>query len=140
MQRLDVIQLTCAAFISLGLLPLSLLVLASRDCAPSPNLKSVLLASFGILATIEFLALEVTAYFKHESKAAIFSQKDEQLFIQHKGRVFPFYKRTTTIMASRLLDRIEKLSAPRESPEPIALIHFFITCCRSCGRPPTSSR
>jgi hypothetical protein len=115
MQRLDVIHLTCAAFISLGLLPLSLLVLASRDCAASPNLKSVLLASFGILATIEFLAPELTVYFKHEFKAAIFSQKDEQLFVQHKGRVFPFYKRATTIMASRLLDRIEKLSAPGES-------------------------
>jgi hypothetical protein len=75
----------------------------------------VLLASFGILATIEFLAPELTAYFKHEFKAAIFSQKDEQLFVQHKGRVFPFYKRTTTIMASRLLDRIEELSAPGES-------------------------
>jgi hypothetical protein len=114
-QRLDVMHLTCAAFISLGLLPLSLLVLASRDCAASPNLKSVLLASFGILATIEFLAPELTAYFKHEFKAAIFSQKDEQLFVQHKGRVFPFYKRKTTIMAGRLLDRIEKLSAPGES-------------------------
>lgn len=115
MQRLDVIHLTSAAFISLGLLPLSLLVLASRDCAASPNLKRVLFASFGILATIEFLAPELTAYFKHEFKGAIFSEKDEQLFVQHKGRVFPFYKRTTTIMASRLLDRIEKLSAPGES-------------------------
>ncbi len=115
MQRLDVMHLTCAAFISLGMLPLSLLVLASRDCAASPNLKSVLLASFGILATIEFLAPELTAYFKHEFKAAIFSQKDEQLFVQHKGRVFPFYKRTTTVNAGRLLDRIEKLSASGES-------------------------
>jgi hypothetical protein len=115
MQRLDVIHLTSAAFISLGLLPLSLLVLASRDCAASPNLKRVLFASFGILATIEFLAPELTAYFKHEFKGAIFSEKDEQLFVQHNGRVFPFYKRTTTIMASRLLDRIEKLSVPGES-------------------------
>jgi hypothetical protein len=75
----------------------------------------VLLASFGILATIEFLAPEPSVYFKREFKATIFSQKTEQFFIQHKGRVFPFYNRTTTIMAGRLLDRIEKLSAPGES-------------------------
>jgi len=115
MQRLDVIHLTCAAFISLGLLPLSLLVLASRDCAASANLKSVLLTSFGILATIEFLSPELTAYTRHEFQAAIFSEKEEQFFVQHKGRVFPFYKKATTIMAGRLLDRIEKLSAPGES-------------------------
>jgi hypothetical protein len=115
MQRLDVIHLTCAAFISLGMLPLSLLVLASRDCAASSNLKSVLLASFGILATIEFLAPELTAYTKHEFRAAIFSQKDEQLFVQHNGRVFPCYKREIAIMTGRLLDRIEKLSASGES-------------------------
>ena len=115
MQRLDVIHLTCAAFISLGQLPLSLLVLASRDCAASANLKNVLLASFGILATIEFLSPELTAYTRHEFQAAIFSEKEEQFFVQNKDRVFPYYKRTTTIMADRLLERIEKLSAPGES-------------------------
>jgi hypothetical protein len=115
MQRLDVIHLTCAAFISLGLLPLSLLVLASRDCAASANLKNVLLASFSILATIEFLSPELTAYTRHELQAAIFSEKEEQFFVQNKDRVFPYYKRTTTIMADRLLERIEKLSAPGES-------------------------
>ena len=116
MQRLDVIHLTCAAFISLGMLPLSLLVLASRDCAASSNLKSVLLASFGILATIEFLAPELTAYTKHEFRSAIFSQKDEQLFVQHNGRVFPCYKREIAIMTGRLLDRIGKLSASWREP------------------------
>jgi hypothetical protein len=115
MQRLDVIHLTSAAFISLGTLPLSLLALTSRNCAASPKLTSVLLASFGILATIEFLAPELTAYAKHEFKAAIFSHKDEQLFVQHNDGVFPCYKPATAIMAGRLLDRIEKLSASGQS-------------------------
>src|SRR5678816_3429359 len=94
------------------MLPLSLLVLGSRDCAASPNFKSVLLATFGILATIEFLAPELTAYIKHEFQAAIFSHKDEQLFVQHNGRTFRCYTRTIALMTGRLLDRIEKLSAP----------------------------
>ena len=92
MQRLDVPHLTSVAFsfhsdcyrcrCSFLRRPLSRL----RCIA---NLKRVLFASFGILATIEFHSFSGTNCLLSTNSKPPFFMKDEQLFVQHKGRVFP---------------------------------------------------
>src|SRR5207253_5736585 len=102
----------------------------------------------GILATIEFLAPELTAYNKHEFQAAIFSHKEDQFFVQHNGRVFPCYTRTIAITSGRLLDGLrscpplERVSSSDRliCAEPVVMLHFSIPCCRSCCRSTTPSR
>jgi hypothetical protein len=111
-QRLDLGHLTCAAFLSLGILPLSLLILVARGREWQPRLASILLATIAVLAVLEGVAPEMAAFVKQESQRALFPSEDSGHFVQHAGRSFPCSSRQEAFTVARMLDRLEKESVP----------------------------
>jgi hypothetical protein len=87
-QRLDLMHLTCAAFLSVGTLPLSLLILIARGREWQPKLAPILLVPIAVLAALEAVVPEMAAFVKQESQRALIPSEDDGRFVYHAGR-FP---------------------------------------------------
>jgi hypothetical protein len=111
-QRLDLFHLTCAAFLTIGILPLSLLVLANRRVEWRPTLASIGLAIVVVFAAVETVAPELIAFVKAECGAALVAGDDDRHFAEHAGRSFPTPSREEAVGLTRMLDWLEKKSAP----------------------------
>jgi hypothetical protein len=109
-QRLDLMHLTCAAFLSVGTLPLSLLILIARGREWQPKLAPILLVPIAVLAALEAVAPEMAAFVKQESQRALIPSEDDGRFVQHAGRSFPCASRENAIIVARMLDRLERES------------------------------
>jgi hypothetical protein len=110
-QRLDLFHLTCAAFLAIGILPLSLLALANCGGEWRLPLAHVWLATIIVCASVEAVAPEVAGLVKEESLAAVIPSEDDVHFVQHAGRSFPCPTRREAVVVTRMLDWLEQESA-----------------------------
>ena len=113
-QRLDLFHLSCAAFLTIGILPLSLLVLVTGRGHWRPTCAQIWLAIIAVLASIETVAPELSAFAKREWAASIMPREDDGHFARHAGRAFPRASKEEAIDLTRMLDWLEKASAPDE--------------------------
>ena len=113
-QRLDVFHLVCAAFLTIGILPLSLLTLGNRVGKWRPTFASVGLAIIVVFAAVETVAPNLTILVKGKCLAALTAYEDDEYFAKHVGRSFPRSSREEAVGLSRMLDWLEKESAPGE--------------------------
>ncbi len=113
-QRLDLMHLTCAAFLSVGTLPLSLLILIARGREWQPKLAPILLVPIAVLAALEAIVPEMAAFVKQESQRALIPSEDDGRFVYHAGRSFPCASRESAVIVARMLDRLERESTPGE--------------------------
>jgi len=113
-QRLDLFHLTCAAFLTIGILPLSLLTLANRAGEWRPTFGSVGLAIIVVFAAVETAAPNLTIVVKGKCLAALTAHEDDGHFAKHADRSFPRLSRTEAVGLTRMLDWLEKESAPGE--------------------------
>ena len=103
-QRLDLFHFTCAAFLTIGMLPLSVLVLASGGRERRLTLAQVCLASLIVFVAIETVAPEL------EPQAAVLPELKEGHFVQHAGRSFPHPSPEEARDLASMLDWLEKES------------------------------
>jgi hypothetical protein len=111
-QRLDPIHVLSAAFLTLGTLPLSLLVISSRARAtigrPVKALCSVTAVAVvaGALAPLP----QLVGSFVTE---AVQTESGGVTFLEQNGRSFPFESQVVRAIG-RMLDKLDKLSTPGE--------------------------
>jgi hypothetical protein len=112
-QRIDLVHVTFAAFISLGMLPLSLVVvLRSSFRNALPTRSEALLAIATVLVLVEAIVPELVGYLRQEIFAASASRPEGGVFLEQHDRSFPFLSREQARNIGRLFSQIEKLATP----------------------------
>ena len=112
-QRLDFVHLIFASFISLGILPLSLVVIVSRLRNAAPKTSEMVLAFVAVVAVFQAIAPELLGVVR-KAFAAGFHSTAAATFVEHKGRSFPFRSPRQAQDVGMLLDRLDRLSASGE--------------------------
>ena len=112
-QRLDSVHLLFAAFISLGVLPLSLVQLRMHFGRVTPRKSEVWVAILAVVAALLALAPELGLWIR-TSFTAGFRSTSTTTFVEHAGRSFPFHSPRTAQNVAALLKNLEELSVPGE--------------------------
>ena len=110
-QRLDLIHLLFAAFVSLGFLPLSLSILWSRFRSVAPKMGEKLLATIVVIAMLQAIAPELTNMVRTCFAAALHARA-EATFAERNGRSFPFGSPREAEIVAKMLAKLNALSAP----------------------------
>jgi hypothetical protein len=111
-QRLDPIHVLSAAFLTLGTLPLSLLVISSRARATIGSPVKALCSVTAVAVVAGALAPlpQLVGSFVTE---AVQTESGGVTFLEQNGRSFPFESRVVRAIG-RMLDKLDKLSTPGE--------------------------
>ena len=114
LQRIDYLHVLFAAFISLGSLPLSLLVLKGHRANERPGWVQALLATSAVLILLLIAVPDLVVYSRRELSFSWSQQPNTTSFVVHAGRSFPvrFVKEARDI--NHLLKRLEELSRPNQ--------------------------
>jgi hypothetical protein len=110
-QRIDLVHVAFAAFISLGILPLSLLMIGSRYCE-RPTRRDALLAVAGVLVLLLTIVPEFAAYFRQAATVGLSRQPDQTIFLRQHDRSFPLASMAIALRAGRMLTRLEEQASP----------------------------
>lgn len=113
-QRLDSIHLLSVAFISLGLLPLSFLILASRGRAIAVLPGKALLAIAVVAIAVLSLAPELLIGFRGAFAAMLRPGSVRIMFIEGNGRWFPLQSPTVIRATVKLIDKLNAVAVPGE--------------------------
>ena len=111
-QRVDVWHVLFAAFVSLGLLPLSIFVMQSHFRAIQPRLAHALLATAAVLVLLESIAPELAATARGDVVASVSGEAKEIVFIEQRGRRFPFSSMHEALMIGKIFNRLDELASP----------------------------
>jgi hypothetical protein len=112
-QRIDLVHVTFAAFISLGMLPLSLVVVlrsSFRNALPTRN--EALLSIATVLVLVEAIVPELVGYLRQEIFAASTSRPGGAVFLEQHDRSLPLFSQQQARNIGRLFSQIEKLAIP----------------------------
>jgi hypothetical protein len=112
-QRLDSLHLLSVAFISLGILPLSLVVLWSHFRGRLAQKAEILLAIMLVIATLQVAAPELTMMLRSDFSAGLHANAGAT-FVEQHGRSFPFHSPKMAATVDQMLKKLDELSAPRE--------------------------
>ncbi len=112
-QRLDLLHLLFAGFVSLAILPLSLVDLWSRFRGVAPRKGEIILATIAVIALLQGIAPELTIMVRTAFVAALHSNA-EATFAERNGRAFPSRSPEVAETVARMLVKLEALSAPGE--------------------------
>jgi hypothetical protein len=111
--RPDSLHLVFVAFISLGILPLSLMLLGSRIRGVLPGRNEALFASITVVAVLQAIAPELTMMVRTAFWEGMHSNADTT-FVQRDGRLFPFSSYRAANAVAVMLEDLNALSAPGE--------------------------
>ena len=115
MQRLDLIHLVFVAFLSLGLLPLSFLILANRSEETRRNFAaSVAFSTLAVAVVIGVIAPKVWLNAGGAVAAAIDPSMNSAVFLEQNGRSFPFPSPQAAAVTGKLFEKLDRLSKPGE--------------------------
>jgi hypothetical protein len=109
--RLDSLHLLFVAFISLGILPLSLMVLGSRIRNSVPRTTEALLATITVVAMLQAIAPELTLMTRDAFASGLHFEA-ESTFVRRDGRSFPFKRQEAAATVARMLSKLDALSRP----------------------------
>lgn len=112
-QRLDLTHLLFVAFLSFGILPLSLAVLAARWRGRRPAPASVLSASLLVIAALEGLAPELTMEVRSAFVAG-FGRAGAASSLEYKGRSFLLLNDRNVRSVLRILHKLDMDAKPGE--------------------------
>jgi hypothetical protein len=110
MQRVDSLHVLYAAFVSLGLLPLSILILMKAGQAPIQRSKA-LLAATAALSMVTLVLPELAIRFRNELFSSLTAVSDQSVLVENAGRSFPISSAETARSVTALLQELDKLSA-----------------------------
>ena len=109
-QRIDSLHVLYAAFVSIGTLPLAVLIF-SKAAASASRTKS-LLAVAAVLSVIAVVLPELAIRFRNEFRDSFDSTSDQALMVEHGGRSFPASSVETVRAANALLTDLDRISTP----------------------------
>lgn len=115
LQRLDGLHLAFVAFLSIGLLPLSLLLLCKRSHADRSEFGVGLLVSTVLVAAlVGGAAPKIWTNAYGAFVAAVDPSMGSSIFLEQNGRSFPFPSRSAADVIGKLLEKLDRLSKPGE--------------------------
>jgi hypothetical protein len=111
LQRVDPLHVLYAAFVSIGMLPLSVLIISTLVQSRPISRSKALLAGVGVFAALAALLPELTVEFRSEFRASL-TNSDHATVLTHNDRSFPVDSVDTVRTVATLLDDLEKSSVP----------------------------
>ncbi len=111
-QRVDVWHVLFAAFVSLGLLPLSIFVMQAHFRAIQPRGAHALLATAAVLVSLESIAPELAATARGDVVASVSGEAKDIIFMEQHGRGFPFSSMQEALMIGKMFDRLKDIASP----------------------------
>jgi hypothetical protein len=111
--RPDSLHLVFVAFVSLGILPLSLMLLGSRIRGVLPGRNEALFASITVVAVLQAIAPELTMMVRTAFLEGMHSNA-VTTFVRCNGRSFPFCSNRAANAVAVMLEDLNALSAPGE--------------------------
>jgi hypothetical protein len=111
-QRSDLVHVAFAAFVSLGILPLSLLTIGSRYLQECPTYRDALLATAGVLVLLLAILPEFTMYFRQVALSGMTSPPEQAVFLRQHERAFPLPTMAVAVRAGRMLTRLDEEACP----------------------------
>jgi len=111
-QRIDLWHVLFAAFVSFGVLPLSIFVIQSRFRPRQPQISGAILATAVVLVLLESIAPELPAKARAEIIAGIRRESRETVFLAQHRRSFPFLSMPEAQMVGKILDRLDEGFSP----------------------------
>jgi hypothetical protein len=114
-QRLDLLHVAFAAFVSVSLLPLSVFVLVRwKTQKESFSLRDAALALAAVVVFVGVLSPELAFYFRNDMTATICGNPAKTVFVRAGNRSFPFSSAQEATFVTRLLRNLEKAASPGE--------------------------
>src|SRR4029077_1109022 len=112
-QRIDLLHVICAAFLSISVLPLSIFVLLQLTARTtmSPR-KDAILATAVVVIFVDAFVPEISGYFRYEFIAALRNETPKAVFIAEHGRSFPISSDQGAVVLAKMLDRLDALASP----------------------------
>jgi hypothetical protein len=114
LQRIDSSHVLFTAFISLGLLPLSLLVLRGHWARERPDWIQVLLTTGAVLILLSITVPALAVYWRRELSFSWSQQPVDTAFVAHSGRLFPILSPHEARDINLLLKRLQALARPNQ--------------------------
>jgi hypothetical protein len=111
-QRLDWYHVLFAAFLSIGLLPISLMVIGSNCLKRLSNAQRGAGTAILTAVMVSVLIPEIPAITRETVAKAIQTELPPTFRVEKKGRWFPVGTLGTALRIQRLIDRLEELSSP----------------------------
>jgi hypothetical protein len=111
-QRLDLYHVLFVAFLTIGILPLSLFSILSRRKMDQPSIALALGVAAAVAVFVCTIAPVLPKTFVARFGDAIQTAPVGSEFVQKGSRSFPVGPPERAVMIGRMLDRLEKLSAP----------------------------
>jgi hypothetical protein len=112
LQRIDFPHVLAAAFISLGSLPLSLLVLKGRRSNERSGWVQALLATSAALILLSIAVPELVVSLHGEMGLSWSEKPSDAARVEHNGRTFPFPATQSARAARKMLSELENHSSP----------------------------
>jgi hypothetical protein len=112
-QRIDLLHVICAAFISISMLPLSVFLLLRLNARTtmSPR-KDAILATTMVVIFVDAFVPEISLYFRHEFVNAFQNETPKAVFIAEHGRSFPVPSDQMAVALAKMFDRLDALASP----------------------------
>ncbi len=113
-QRIDLIHVVFVAFVSLGVLPLSIFVIRSHLRVTMSLPVEAVLATAIVLLLLEGISFRATLKASGEVIAGVGGQTGTTVFLTRHGRSFPLSSMNAAVMLRKILDRLDALASPGE--------------------------
>lgn len=114
LQRLDFVHVLYPAFVSIGLLPVSLLTISANVGARLPGRSSAWLAALSVFAALAIAVPEISTQFRDDFASIFAPARGQGFFLEHNGRSFPLLSIESARVAGRLVDELDRRSKPGE--------------------------
>lgn len=113
-QRLDLIHLLFAAFLSIGMLPLSLAIIASKFGAPAQRTRVAVYGTCGVAAAVCIISPPIGQMLSAAFSHAVQTRPSPIMFVEKDGRSFPVGSMQSARSIGTMLAKLERLSKSGE--------------------------
>ncbi|HEX8897991.1 MAG TPA: hypothetical protein VF751_04785 [Chthoniobacterales bacterium] len=113
-QRLDFLHVLYPAFVSIGLLPLSLLMIPPHIESRPLGRGRAALATLSVFAIVALAAPRVLMQFREAFVRIFVSPTAPAVFLEQNHRSFPFSSQESARETARVLEQLQRLSKPGE--------------------------
>jgi hypothetical protein len=113
-QRLDLVHILCAAFVSLGVLPLSIFVIQSHFHITGRRRADALFAIATALVLVGAVVPELAMNARERIITSFTGKNTKIVFIAQSGRSFPMSSSETALALGKIFDRLDAAAKPGE--------------------------
>jgi hypothetical protein len=113
-QRLDLVHVLFTAFVSLGILPLSIFVIQSHFRITGRRWADALFATATALVLVGAGVPELAVNAREQIITSLTGENTKTVFITQSGRSFPMSSSQTALTLGKMFDRLDALAKPGE--------------------------